>query len=131
MLNVKITRFSHVLVHRENQCVNCEAAICSNRFFSVSMQVGAHPWHKGPAGGCSGILCYKAQALPVSHLLAQESKEERASCCRLNAWSFQQSSCQNFPHPPCSSSIKLKLAVQTTKLFPFSNKDHVHFYNLY
>mgnify|MGYP001793048238 CR=1 FL=1 len=40
-------------------------------------QVGAHLWHKGPAGGLSGIrthsllmlACLEVQALPLSYLL--------------------------------------------------------------
>ena len=33
------------------QCLKGEAAICGARLLSVSRQVGAHLWHKGPVGG--------------------------------------------------------------------------------
>ena len=32
-----------------------KAAICGARLLSVSRQIEAHLWHKGPAGGLSGI----------------------------------------------------------------------------
>ena len=74
---VKITMLSHVLVHQEIMCLKGEAAICGARLLSVFRQVGAHPWHEGPAGGLSGIrthnlltlACLEVQALPLSYLL--------------------------------------------------------------
>ena len=38
-------------LHTEKlQCRTGEAAIGGARLLSVSRQVGAHPWHEGPAG---------------------------------------------------------------------------------
>ena len=54
-----------------------EAAICGARLLSIFRQVGAHLWHKGPAGELRGIqtrefltlACLEVQALPLSYLL--------------------------------------------------------------
>ena len=52
-----------MLPHWEIKCLNGKAAICGTRLLSVSKQVGAHLWRKGPAGGLSGIWIHNLQAL--------------------------------------------------------------------
>ena len=63
-----------MLAHREMTCLKGKAAIYSARLLSVSRQVRAHLWHKGPAGGLSRIrthkrstvACLEVPTLPLS-----------------------------------------------------------------
>ena len=52
-----------MVMHYEIKYLKGKAAICGTRFLSVSRQVGAHLWHKGPAGVLSRIRTHNLLAL--------------------------------------------------------------------